>query len=126
MTTFKKLPSTSPSATANTIRNTGGKSASEGNEGMLERQRPHGNVWAPAGVPGFSVMPETRRLTEELLRESAAAPLVARALETARAPGAVAFRALFAGVARRLAGDALVCPTPPALLAPFARPHFTL
>ena len=71
-------------------------------------------------------MAETARLTEELVRAHVPAPLVERVLEAAAAPGAVAFRALFAGIPRRLAASATasVQPTPP--LAARARPHFTL
>jgi hypothetical protein len=71
-------------------------------------------------------MAETARLTEELVRANVPAPLVERVLETAAAPGAVAFRALFAGASRRLGASATLTVTPPGPLAALARPHFTL
>jgi len=71
-------------------------------------------------------MAETARLTEELVRAHVPAPLVERMLEAAAAPTAVAFRALFAGIARRLGAAAGVVVTPQPELAGLARPHFTL
>ena len=71
-------------------------------------------------------MVETTRLIEAMLRETPAAPLLPRALEAGRAPQAIAFRALFASVSRRLgpaASERIVAP--PALSA-LSRPHWTL
>jgi hypothetical protein len=71
-------------------------------------------------------MAETARLTEELVRANVPAPLVERALQAAAEPRAIAFRAQFAGLARRLAASATAAVTPAAPLAALARPHFTL
>lgn len=71
-------------------------------------------------------MAETARLTEELVRAHVPAALFERVVETASTPGAVAFRALFAGISRRLGAAAPSTITPPPELAGLARPHFTL
>jgi len=71
-------------------------------------------------------MAETARLTEELVRTHVPALLVDRALEAAAMTSAVAFRAFFAGVSRRLGTSATANVPPPSELASAARPHFTL
>ena len=71
-------------------------------------------------------MAETARLTEELVRAHVPAPLFERVVEAASKPTAVAFRALFAGISRRLGAAASSTLTPPPELAGLARSHFTL
>jgi hypothetical protein len=70
-------------------------------------------------------MADTARLVEELVRAYAPAPLVERSVEAARHPDSVAFRALFAGIPRRLGPHAVERPSAPAAL-PGARPHLTV
>ncbi|HEV8550921.1 MAG TPA: EboA domain-containing protein [Polyangiaceae bacterium] len=71
-------------------------------------------------------MTEPKRLVEELVRANVAAPWVERAVEAAQAPGAVAFRALFASAARRLGERAGERVPAPVALSTLARPHLTL
>ena len=71
-------------------------------------------------------MIDTARALEDLARDSPAAEFLDRGFEAAREPGGVAFRALYAGVARRLGAAAAEAVLPPPLLAERARPHFTL
>jgi hypothetical protein len=71
-------------------------------------------------------MAETARLTEELVRANVSAPLLERALQAAGEPSSVAFRALFAGIPRRLATSATNVVKQPVALAALGRPHFTL
>jgi hypothetical protein len=63
---------------------------------------------------------------EDLARNIPAAEVLERGVAAAKEPAGVAFRALYASVARRLgpaAGEAVVSPAP---FAERARPHFTL
>lgn len=71
-------------------------------------------------------MSDTARALEDLARDSPATEFLDRGFEAAREPGGVAFRALYAGVARRLGAAAGQAVLPPALFAERARPHFTL
>lgn len=71
-------------------------------------------------------MTEPQRLVEDLVRANVAAALVDRAVEAAQAPAAVAFRALFAGAARRLGDRAGERVPAPGGLSGLARPHLTL
>src|SRR5262245_41137660 len=119
MTTFRKLPRMRPSATANTIRNAGGKSASEGNEAMLD-----GNQRVRRAIR--SKMTDPTRLIEAVLRETPALAVLERTAGAASEPQSIAFRALFAGVSRRLGAAATLGVTAPPGLAALARPHFTL
>ena len=71
-------------------------------------------------------MAETTRLIEAVLQTTPAAPLLERALPLLSDPGSIGFRALFAGVSRRLGPAAAERVTPPAALTALARPHWTL
>jgi len=71
-------------------------------------------------------MTDVARALEELARNGPAAAFLDRALEAAKDPRGVAFRALYASVTRRLGAAATERVVPPAPLAENARPHFTL
>ena len=71
-------------------------------------------------------MAETTRLIEAVLQTTPAAALLERGFALASDPGSIAFRALFAGVSRRLGGAAAERIVPPAAVAALARPHWTL
>lgn len=71
-------------------------------------------------------MAETALLTEELVRTHGGAAVLDRAPSVVAEPHAVGFRALFAGVTRRLGPSATSRPPAPAALAALGRPHLTL
>jgi hypothetical protein len=71
-------------------------------------------------------MSQTARELENFARASPAAAWLDRGLEAASDPEGVAFRALYAGVSRRLGPAAAERVKPPAALAALARPHHTL
>ncbi len=71
-------------------------------------------------------MNPTPRLLEELLVAEGATAFLERATLAVVKPDAIAFRALFAGVARRLGASATASPAAPAAFAELARPHLTL
>ena len=71
-------------------------------------------------------MAETALLTEELVRATGAASLVARAQAAVAEPRGIGFRALFASVSRRLGAEAGSHPAAPPALVALARPHLTL
>jgi hypothetical protein len=71
-------------------------------------------------------MADTARILEDFARsEPSARPFAARAFDAAWEPSSVAFRAMFAGVARRLGSAGGVAPKDPPSLSD-ARPHWTL
>lgn len=70
-------------------------------------------------------MADSARLLIDFGRSGPAASWIGEALERASDPASPAFRALHASVPRRLGPAARERPSPPAELAPLARPHLT-
>jgi hypothetical protein len=71
-------------------------------------------------------MTDPTRLIEAVLRATPALAVLERALPAVHEPQSIAFRALFAGVSRRLGEAATLGVNAPAELALLARPHLTL
>jgi hypothetical protein len=71
-------------------------------------------------------MIDAARALEDLARVSPAAEVLERGVAAVKEPTGVAFRALYASVARRLRGAAGEAVMPPAPFTERARPHFTL
>jgi hypothetical protein len=72
-------------------------------------------------------MADTARILEDFARhEPSAGPFAARALELAANAESVAFRAMFASVARRLGSNAGAPPETAPAVCDAARPHWTL